>query len=784
MKMLRTVWNLKILVALFLILGSANIVFSATTSGTIPADETWSGTVTLTGDVTVPVGVTLTIEPATEVIFPAGSDDTNSGDGVTSLYVQGSLIAVGAAGSEIYFKSNSSSPAKGDWGSIEATWGLGLKTFDMQYCVVSYSSSGIRWLVKASSAQSATISNCTVEETTGTAIHVYGDSGADITVTVNNNIVRNGDSHGIYAYVSGTSTTLNGTLNGNTISNNDGFGLLCYTYTNAVSNVSINSNMITNSGSCGMYVRTYNYADGTIEIDGNNLDNNGIVTTDTNYRNGLYVHTYQYATGDITITDNTATNNVRYGIYEYIYNQSVGTGTISGNTVSGNNDHGIYLYAQSNNGTSTLVLEGNTTFDNGSYGLYTNSYYANLNLTVSGNTVYGNTYGIYARSDSGSGNVLDALISGNDVHDNSQAGITCYANRQGRVYPEIRGNLVYDNTGAGIQCYRNAGQSVTYPLVPVVTLNEVYGNGGLGVLMQASGGAVGLYNNIHSNGGNGLEVRAEGASSVHYNTIDNNAGSYALVNGRGGAIDGRHNYWGAALTAEMALGDNPKDISGIYDVFNDGGRGAASYEPWLTAAVTLPSVLKSEITYPLDGTTFKASQIEIQGLAVSPNGVDYVEVSTDGGSTWATATGRESWRYDWTIPGAGTYTIQSRVIDLAQHRHGVSGGKYQRHDRCGPAHHSGAVDGRRDLDGRGDTDRRRDGAGRGDADAGTGHAGAGHPAERRAVRRQQCRAHRTDRARLFECGGHFAGAHRVYFRLGLACGGRLGGYPGGELCGQ
>ena len=521
------------------------------------------------------------------------------------------------------------------------------------------------------------------------------------------------------------------------------------------------------------------------------LTGNG-TKTGSSERYGLYLWTDVYAQSTFLVDgnrvgiesdDTTVNGNGSDGIYVYTYNQAVINGTVTGNTLTATR-HGLYAYQQSNNGTSTLVLDGNTTFDNSSYGLYTNSYYANLNLTVSGNTVYGNTYGIYARSDSGSGNVLDALISGNDVHDNSQAGITCYANRQGQVYPEIRGNLVYDNTGAGIKCYRNAGQSVTYPLVPVVTLNEVYGNGGLGVLMQASGGAVGLYNNIHSNGGNGLEVRAEGASSVHYNTIDNNAGSYALLNGRGGAIDGRHNYWGAALTAEMALGDNPKDISGIYDVFNDGGRGAASYEPWLTAAVTLPATLKSEITFPVDGKTFRPSSIEIQGVAVSPNGVDHVEMSTRrrhylDRRQRAKNHGAMIGRFRET----DTYTILSRVIDLDSNIETPGPGVTITIDSNLPTT-SGPLTADETWTWRGDTDRRRDGTARGDADAGAGHAGAGHPAERRAVRRQQCRAHRTDRARLFECGGHFAGAHRVYFRLGLACGGRLGGYPGGELCGQ
>ena len=41
---------------------------AATTSGTLTADEVWSGTINISGDVTVPKGVTLTIEPGTEIV--------------------------------------------------------------------------------------------------------------------------------------------------------------------------------------------------------------------------------------------------------------------------------------------------------------------------------------------------------------------------------------------------------------------------------------------------------------------------------------------------------------------------------------------------------------------------------------------------------------------------------------------------------------------------------------------------------------------------------------------
>ena len=31
----------------------------------------------------------------------------------------------------------------------------------------------------------------------------------------------------------------------------------------------------------------------------------------------------------------------------------------------------------------------------------------------------------------------------------------------------------------------------------------------------------------------------------------------------------------------MAIGENPKEISGLFDIYDDSVRGAVSYEPWL-----------------------------------------------------------------------------------------------------------------------------------------------------------------------------------------------------------
>ena len=308
-------------------------------------------------------------------------------------------------------------------------------------------------------------------------------------VAVTDNQVPGAGSHGMYFYIGDAGSSMTAMVSANTVTGSAGYGILGYAYTNATGTFTFSGNTVSGSGDTGVRIRTYNSAMSNVTINDNVFTGNGTKTA-SGERYGLYLWTDVYAQSTFLVDgnrvgiesdDTTVNGNGTDGIYVYTYNQAVINGTVTGNTLTANARHGLYTYQQSNNGTSTLVLDGNTTYDNGSYGLYTNSYYANLNLTVSGNTVYGNTYGIYARSDSNSSNRLNALISGNDVHDNSQAGITCYANRQGQVYPEIRGNLVYDNTGAGIQCYRNASQSVTYTFVPVVTLKRglrQWGTGG------------------------------------------------------------------------------------------------------------------------------------------------------------------------------------------------------------------------------------------------------------------------------------------------------------------
>ena len=73
----------------------------------------------------------------------------------------------------------------------------------------------------------------------------------------------------------------------------------------------------------------------------------------------------------------------------------------------------------------------------------------------------------------------------------------------------------------------------------------------------------------------------------------------------------------------------------------------------------------SAIGFPLDGgTVAQGVTTTISGTASEASGVvGAVEVSVDGGASWARATGGASWSYAWTPSAAGSATIRVRAAD-------------------------------------------------------------------------------------------------------------------------
>lgn len=125
-------------------------------SGSVNRNAHWSGQVYVDGDVTVPKGVTLFIEPGTRIVFRSNFDKLNSGKDPdrVEFVVLGTLVANGIEGDgRIIFTAEKASSQPGSWHGIVLK---GLATTSiLKHCLVEYAYKGITCY-----GSSPAISNC------------------------------------------------------------------------------------------------------------------------------------------------------------------------------------------------------------------------------------------------------------------------------------------------------------------------------------------------------------------------------------------------------------------------------------------------------------------------------------------------------------------------------------------------------------------------------------------------------------------------------------------------
>ena len=128
--------------ASIIIIGLINLIsfsngFGQTLRGTISSNQTWSGTINLTGDVKVTNGI-LTIQPGTIVRFPlnkAGSNYNGVDEAGIIVEKNGSINAVGTESQKIIFTSSSSNPQPNDWREIDLEELENNNLTQFKYCV-------------------------------------------------------------------------------------------------------------------------------------------------------------------------------------------------------------------------------------------------------------------------------------------------------------------------------------------------------------------------------------------------------------------------------------------------------------------------------------------------------------------------------------------------------------------------------------------------------------------------------------------------------------------------
>jgi hypothetical protein len=204
--MFRFFLSLRLVAAILALTAAAAL--TATTSGIVSSDETWSGTVTLTGEVICTSG-TITVLPGTVVKFATTNDNVvygGSGSIWITLLRNGGMSAVGTAQQPITFTSSSLAPARGSWGHIQMMALKNDANTTFKYCNFLYAQTALEWrnpsgenevtqtlvenctfsLFSASgmygtSLCEVTVNSCTFHDLTGSGIFMHGSGPIHIT---------------------------------------------------------------------------------------------------------------------------------------------------------------------------------------------------------------------------------------------------------------------------------------------------------------------------------------------------------------------------------------------------------------------------------------------------------------------------------------------------------------------------------------------------------------------------------------------------------------------------
>lgn len=242
--------------------------WDSTFSGVISSDTIWNTNLLLTGDVTVPAGVTLTIENGVTIFAAADSDDQNGGKWTdkTELIVFGTLLVNGNEAAPVYFTSDATDKAPGNWGGIQIREGS--TTSELSNCMIRYANEGVRIAsIKVPGEVDiwAKVQNCSIQHNqTGISMWANPDwpNGAHVNLgaEIINNVIANNVNEGIYLrnWCGYKSATTNPIIASNVIENND-TGIFMWIDSWWIGHVDdrtiIKNNTINNNATYGIYAQ-------------------------------------------------------------------------------------------------------------------------------------------------------------------------------------------------------------------------------------------------------------------------------------------------------------------------------------------------------------------------------------------------------------------------------------------------------------------------------------------------------------------------------------------------
>jgi parallel beta-helix repeat protein len=459
-------------------------------SGIISTDAAWDlggSPWIVTGDVTVAGGATLTIDPGVEVKF----------DGYHSIFIDGSLVAVGLQTNKITITSNKAVPGPKDWDRIQIN---STGHAEIRYTDISYGTYG----VYLDSSPDNYIMNNNIfyngQFTGGAGIYLKSSSNNEIT---NNDFTYNWNN--IYLDLSS-----NNNITVNNISSTFERGIIL----ESSSNNNMTANNISNiGGGFSLSSSSYNY------ITGNNFSNDGgciCLSSSSNNSiigNRISANSWsgidlQSSSDDNLIEDNEVKNSIE-GIYlAYSGNNMIKTNNLIDNV------YGIHLDFSSNNNTIT----GNNLSDN-ELGIQLRSSLdvslTNNNLLNDGISIWGDEVSHYTTHMIPGSN----LVNGKPLYyyknceginiDSVSVGQLILANCENVIVK----NLQINNTYAGIEVAMSAN---------ILISNNNLSNNYIGIYLRLSSNNI-ITSNVISDNDQGLELwSSSNGNSITGNVVSNN----------------------------------------------------------------------------------------------------------------------------------------------------------------------------------------------------------------------------------------------------------------------
>jgi hypothetical protein len=623
-------------------------LYGVTTSGTLTSNETWGGDVLLTGDVTVPNWVQLTIEPGATVIFPANSDDQSGGadSARTELIVNGSLLAEGSLAQPITFRSDAATPAQGDWGGVRIIWANDAVSLNMDHCLIEHATGGLV-LGATAGTHAGTVSNTEVRNSSGHGIYVYTRSSAVLNVTFESCSSVSNSASG-FCLDARTASTLGGTIDGFDASGNVSHGIYSYSAdSSSFTDVTVADGTVVSNGSHGVYIHDYNSSRQTFDIER--------VAIAGNSGHGVYCYGQNNygATMTVSLTDATVTNNTSDGFSHYTY-QGASDITLTRTLLAENGSRGVYMRSIYGNYTCRAKVRGCVIRDNPQQGAHL--------FADSSSTMYCN-------------------VEANEINGNGSHGL--YLQRSGTSYPVFSLNHIHDNGGYGIICQANTS--------PVMVANRIAGNASRGIDLNATAaGTISRNSFVDNRGDYEFVVNGAGAVDAPFNYWGTNATpQMAATPGYTNVTDIYDAFNDDAkglVDYRPWLDTEPAVPSNVVSFINAPTNGASEYSAMIRiegvaassngvdfvevstdggtnwSATTGSDVWTYDWPLPVDGTYTLLSRVtDLQGLVETPS--SGVQVAIDSGlpTTRGTLPGSQVWsgeiliRGDVTVPPGATH---------------------------------------------------------------------------------------------------------------------------------